>query len=274
MTNTALNILVCTKFVIDPNQLQANAEGRPDLARAPFRINTFDENAIEAALQLAGQTDGRVIGVSLVAAPPPKDVMLQALAMGVDTLYLVNDPDRAASDALRVATVLAVAAQVIAESEAIPRWDLLLCGEASVDEINAQVAPRLAAALGLPAVTYATRLEVRDGRLRAERGLEDRAETVEADLPAVATVGMEINDPRMPTVLQIMGAGRKPIKELALRDLAGLDLDALDRRPRLRMLDVFAPPSTRKNVVIDGDSADEIARELLRRLGADGEVKV
>ncbi len=273
MTGSILNILVCTKFVVDPSQLRADADGRPDLARAPFRINTFDENAIEAALQLAGKAGGRVFGVSLAAQPPPKDVMLKALAMGLEALYLVSDPDRAAADAFRTASVLAAAARTIAAAESIPQWDLLLCGEASVDEYNAQIGPRLAAALQLPAVTYATRLDIEDGRLVAERGLEDRSETVQAALPAVATVGMEINDPRMPTVLQIMGAGRKPIRELALRDLAGLDLDGLERRPRIRTLDVVAPPSARKNVVIDGDSADAIATELLRRLGADGEVR-
>ena len=62
-----LDMLVCTKFVPDPNQLQADSNGRPDLARAPFRISTFDENAIEAALQLRAIHGGRVDGVSTSA---------------------------------------------------------------------------------------------------------------------------------------------------------------------------------------------------------------
>lgn len=268
----SLTILVCTKFVVDPNQLHADPSGRPALDRAPFRINTFDENAIEAALQLAARSGGRVIGVSLVVAPPPKDVMLKALAMGLESLYLVNDPDRVARDPLRIATVLAAAARTIAVAEGIERWDLVLCGEASVDDYNGQTGPRLAAALSLPAVTYATRLDIENGVVVADRGIEDRSETVEADLPALATVGMEINEPRMPTVLQIMGAGRKPIKELAIRNLDTLDLEALDGRPSIRQADVFAPPSARKNTIITGDSTAAIAEELLRRLGADGEV--
>ncbi|MGH6916615.1 MAG: electron transfer flavoprotein subunit beta/FixA family protein [Geminicoccaceae bacterium] len=212
-----MNIAVCTKFVVDPNQLQAEPRtGHPDLARAPFRINTFDENAIEAALQLRARADGRVIGVSLVASPPPRDVMLKALAMGMDALHLIVDPERVAGDPLRVATVLAAALRMVADAEGVGQWDLVLCGEASVDDYNGQTGPRLAQALDLPAVTYATRLEIQGDRLVAERTLEDRAETVETDLPALATVGMEINQPRMPTVLQIMGAGRKPIHELAI----------------------------------------------------------
>ncbi|HLT01803.1 MAG TPA: electron transfer flavoprotein subunit beta/FixA family protein [Geminicoccaceae bacterium] len=270
-----MNVVVCTKFVIDPNQLQADpATGRPDLARAPFRINTFDENAIEAALQLGAANGGRVVGVSLVAAPPPRDVMLKALAMGMQALYLVLDPDRIAADPLRIATVLAAALRTAASAEGIERWDLVLCGEASVDDYHGQVGPRLAQALGLPAVTYAARLRVEGERLLAERALEDRAETVETELPALATVGMEINQPRMPTVLQIMGAGRKPIHELALGALAGLDLAALAERPAVRTLEVAAPPSSRRNIVIEGDDAAAKAAELLRRLGADGEVKL
>lgn len=273
MSETApLKILVCTKFVVDPNLLQAEpATGRPDFARAPFRINTFDENAIEAALQLSAP-GGRVIGVSLAPAAPPRDVMLKALAMGMEALYLILDPEHVATDSLRVASALAAAARVIAAREGVGRWDLVLCGEASVDDYNGQTGPRLAQALGWPAVAYATRLEARDGRLFAERALEDCSETMEVELPAVVTVGMEVNQARMPTVLQIMGAGRKPIREIELAALEGLDLAALAGRPALRTLDVTAPPSARRAIVVTGDDVSAKAAELLRRLAADGEV--
>jgi electron transfer flavoprotein beta subunit len=108
--------------------------------------------------------------------------------------------------------------------------------------------------------------------LRAERAVEDRSETVEVSIPAIATVGTEINTARMPTVLQVMGAGRKPMVELTLAELAGLDIEQLKAFPAVEVLDVFSPPSARKQVVIKGESADEIVMDLLRRLGADGEV--
>jgi electron transfer flavoprotein alpha/beta subunit len=76
----------------------------------------------------------------------------------------------------------------------------------------------------------------------------------------------------MPTVLQIMGAGRKPTIEMALTDLAKLDMEQLKTLPAIEVLDVFSPPSARKQVTINGESADEMVGELLRRLGADGEV--
>jgi electron transfer flavoprotein alpha/beta subunit len=76
----------------------------------------------------------------------------------------------------------------------------------------------------------------------------------------------------MPTVLQIMGAGRKPLVELALAELAGIDVAQLKALPGIEVLDVFSPPSARKRITIKGDSAGEIAADLLRRLGIDGEV--
>lgn len=269
----APNILVCIKFVPDPAQLQADAAtGRPDLTHSPFRISTFDENAIEAALALAAQHGGRVVGLSVCAQLPPRDVVLKALAMGVAAVYLVKDEEQLAHDPLRVASVLAAAARTAATRESLAAWDLVICGEASADEFNQQVGPRLAAALNLPAITYATGLSLDGGLLQAQRAVEDRAETLEARLPVLVTVGTEINTARMPTVLQIMGAGRKPAVELALTELAGLDVGQLKALPAIEVLDVFSPPSERKRVTIKGESTGEIIAELLRRLGADGEV--
>ena len=270
---TGLNILVCMKFLADSNQLQADSStGRPDLKRAQLRINTFDENAIEAGLQLAAQHGGRVMALSLCPQAPPRDVVLKALAMGVNKVYLIRDEERIAGDALRIATVLAAAARVIAARESVPQWDLLICGEASADEYNEQVGPRLAVALDLPVVTYATRLTLNGRMLLADRAVEDRSESVEVNLPAVVTVGMEINSARMPTVLQIMGAGRKPIVELTVADLV-LDVDKLKASPTVEVLNVFLPPSTRQRFVIKEDSPEEVVTQLLRRLGTSGEVK-
>jgi electron transfer flavoprotein beta subunit len=269
-----LHLLVLIKFVPDPAQLQAGPGGEPDLAHAPFRISTFDENAVEAALGLAAASGGRVFGLSLVRDPvPPRDVLLRALAMGLDALYIVRDVDGLCTDPLPTATVLAAAARVAADRESVSGWDIVVGGEASADQYNAQVGPRLAVALGMPAVTYASSLALRDGGLVAQRVLEQRAEEVEARLPVLVTVGMEINQPRIPTVLQVMGAGRKPVHELALGDLPGVDVGALQASPGIETLSVLAPPSTRKGVEIVGETPAQVARALLDRLVADGEVK-
>ena len=278
MTNTVgnrpLKILACVKFVPDPNQLQVDAEGRPELARAPFRISTFDENAIEAGLQLCATLGGGVYGVSVINGKlPPRDVLLRAVAMGLEALYLIVDKDNLLDDSYRLAAALEAATRFIQTEENIPAWDLLICGEASADQYNAQVGPRLAAALGMPAITYATHLEIKDGRLIGSRALEDRSETLETSLPVLATVGMEINQARMPTVLQVMGASRKPIREIPISELPGFDAEAIKQRPSLRTVDVSAPLRARKNILIEGNDVAEKAAQLLSKLGTDGEVK-
>ena len=268
-----MNILVCIKFIVDPNQLQADeATGKPDFQRASYRINNWDEQAIEAALQLTTQHGGKVVAISLIKTLPPKELILTALAMGLDSVYLVKDEAGLAADAFRIASVLAAAAGTVAERESVDGWDVVLCGEASVDDYNGQVGPRLGTALDLPIITYATRLDLSGNRLTADRAVEERSETVETDLPALITVGMEINDPRRPTVLQIMGAGGKPTVELDISDLNSFDGSVFSAEASIRDIEIAAPPSTRKQQVVEGDSPDEIVEELLNQLGAAGEV--
>jgi electron transfer flavoprotein beta subunit len=223
-------------------------------------------------LPLASAHGGRAIALGLIPQVPPRDVILKALAMGVAAVYLVTDAERLAHDPLRIATVLATAARHVAIKEGVARWDLVICGEASADEFNQQVGPRLAAELGLPSITYATSLALEGGLLQAQRAIEDRTEALEVDLPALVTVGNEINTARMPTVLQIMGAGRKPVTEMAMPELADLDIPRLSALPMVEGLDVYSPPSTRKQVAISGETIDDLAAGLLRRLGSDGEV--
>ncbi len=275
MTGSPLNILVCLKFIPDPNQLQADAEGHPDLARAPFRISTFDENAIEAGLQLAAQYGGRVFGLSVLAGQmPPRDVLLRSLAMGLEALYLVKDENSNAVGPYRLALALAGAVRAIQAAENISSFDVFITGEASADQFNAQVGPRVAVALDIPAITYVTKLEIEQGKLIAHRSTEDMSETLEADLPALVTVGNEINQARIPTVLQVMGASKRPVKELPIGELPGFDLEEPKDRPCLRTLDITAPPSSRKRIIVVGDNPAEMAANLLSLLGADGEVKV
>ena len=78
-----MNILVCIKFIVDPNQLQADeATGKPDFQRASYRINNWDEQAIEAALQLAAQHGGKVVAISLMKTPPPEGIDTDSASHG------------------------------------------------------------------------------------------------------------------------------------------------------------------------------------------------
>lgn len=225
-----MNVAVCVKFTPDVAQIRTTPDD------APLRINPLDENGLEAAVRLGG----RVTVVTVAPQAPPRELVLRALAMGADEALLVLDP---APDALAVATALA---------PHLGGFDLVLCGEASVDAFNAQVGPRVAEALGCPSVTAALALRPDRGALEVDQALEDVIHTVRVELPAVVTVCMEANVPRMPTVLQIMGAGRKPVREVRS-----------DTRGDVEVREVVAPPTSRRRREVG-------VEELLPLLGAEG----
>ena len=265
-----LAIAVCIKFTVDVNRLRPDpATAAPDLGHAHYRINDFDENALEEAVRLKERHGGRIVGVSLVEREPPRELLLRALAAGLDALYLVPHAAAASGDAFVTATILAAALEEIGAVYEMVSWDLVLCGDASCDTYDGQVGPRVAEALGIVPITYATRLDVRDDTIVAERTIEDYVHVVEATLPALVTVGSETNKPRLPHLRQIMDAGRKPIVRLT----AGLGRGALDRaRATLELLGVTAPPSARRRMVVGGNGPDDVARKLVRQLQSDGEL--
>jgi electron transfer flavoprotein beta subunit len=125
----------------------------------------------------------------------------------------------------------------------------------------------LAERLCLPLMTYARSLQVKEGSVRVERALEKRMEVVEAKLPAIVTVTGEINDPRIPTLLQIMGAMKKPIAMFTLVDL-GLDLQSLTAGG-YRLLEYSAKSRERRRVIFDG-TVPEAVGKLVDALVKDG----
>lgn len=264
-----LTIAVCVRYTRDVDQIKADpVTGEPLLAQASAVINDFDENGIEAALRLVDEQGGRAVGFSLVAEPPPENVLLQGLAMGLDALHLVVGERAGAADAL--ATALALAAAI----RRLGPVDLVIGSDTSVDAYRGEVGPRLAEALGLPCITYAAELTVAGERLRVDRALESVVETVETPLPALVTVGSETNDPRMPTLRHIRQARMKEVVQLPLDELPEAAAAVAASAERISTLAVRAPPSERRRITIDGETAEQTARALLDRLLEDAAVKL
>lgn len=258
-----MRTVVCLKFCPDTSQLRADpASGLPLLDDVPWRVSTLDEHALELAVRLKELHGGTVTGVSLVAAEPPRDLVLRTLAVGLDELHLLVDPDAARADALATARILAA-------SEATRGADLILCGEASSDRFDQQVGPRLAEELDLPSLTHVRELEREGPQVRALRLLDDREELVECALPALATVGQETFSPRLPSVLQVVGAGRRPVRLQPVSELSGLGGGAA-AHSGVETLAVWAPQRARKGVRVEGRDPAEIAERLVRLLGAEG----
>lgn len=268
-----LAIAVCVKFTVDPERVRPDpATGQPDLAHASYHTNEFDRNALEAALCLKERHGARVVGVSLVEREPPRDVLLRAVAAGLDALYVVPHAAAGAGDGLVTATLLAAALEQIGAVHELRRWDLVLCGDASDDGYSGQIGPRVAEALGIVPITYVTGLELRGTTLVARRLLEDCVYVVEADLPALVTVGAETNKPRLPHLMKILEAGQKPIERLSWMELGRGELERV--RPALQPLGMTAPITARRRTVLQGEDPQVLAHSLVRQLLAAGEVSL
>ena len=259
-----VRILICVKQAIDVSQLKADSATRHlILADAPKKISDFDKNALEEAIRIKEKLGGEVLTVT--AGPEDaKTTVREALAMGADKAYLISDPIFENSDTLATSYILAAAIKNIGD------FNLILCGEASIDSFSAQIGPRLAERLGIPLISYARRLDLEGDIVTAERGLEDCSETVKAKMPLLITVTKEINEPRTPSYMAIMKAFKKEIVIWKAEDLNIINKKVGEAGSAVQVLDVLAPKMERKKVVIKGETATEIAEKLAKALIQEG----
>ncbi|MEX0659499.1 MAG: electron transfer flavoprotein subunit beta/FixA family protein [Egibacteraceae bacterium] len=178
-------------------------------------LNANDEWSIEEAMRIK-ERDGAEVIVLCVGPENAQTTIRKALSYGLDGAIQVADPAIAGSDAKAIARVLAAA---LAEED----FDLVLMGNQSSDARTMLVPAMLAEYLGLPALTYAKRLQLADGSATVDRETPSGHQTVTAPLPAIVSVVEAINEPRYPSFKGIMAAKKKPLET---RDLAALGVDA------------------------------------------------
>ncbi len=194
-----MDIIVCIKQIYDLGQIKVDTASKCPITEGGTRkISDFDKNALEESIRIKEKHGGKVL--ALIRGT--NDAAKEALAMGADEAIVYNTD----ADSIGTASLLAGIIQKM-------KYDLIICGEASIDEYSFQVGPRLAQALGIPVLTYTRKIELKDGGAIVERDLENRYEVAKASLPALITVTKEINEPRIPTLLQILGASKKKITE-------------------------------------------------------------
>jgi electron transfer flavoprotein beta subunit len=255
-----MKIVVCAKFIPDPNLPMEVDPGSRRLVRNPAQsiLDPGDEFGIEAALRLVEEHGGEVVAVSM--GPDAADSALRrAMAMGVDRAILISDPALAGSDALATAKVLAA---VIRGEEP----DLVICATESTDAYTGMVPGALAALLDMPQVTFARSVNVNGTKLSAQRDYENGYQSVETELPAVLTVTASIAEPRYPSFKGMMQAKRKPIDT---RDLAAVGLDAQEvgeAGARERVLTVERVQIQKQTRIVEddgtGNSVDEVVAYL------------
>ena len=225
----SLKLLVAVKRVVDYNvKVRVKADGSGvDTANVKMSMNPFDEIAVEEAVRLKEKGIAtEVVAVSCGAAAC-QETLRTALAIGADRAILVQS--EAELQPLAVAKLLA--AVVKRETPG-----LVILGKQAIDDDANQVGQMLAALLDWPQATFASKVEVADGRATVKREVDGGLETVEMALPAVVTTDLRLNEPRYATLPNIMKAKKKP---LDTRDPAGLGGDVA---PRLSTLKVVEPP--------------------------------
>ncbi len=249
-------VAVLVKMAPDVTQLKIDPATRaPRMEGLPWKVSDFDKNAIEAAVKLKekGQAT-KVTCYTFNGGPNAVNLVKEPLAMGCDEAVVLTGPD---TDGRGIAKVLAAAVQKDGA-------DMVFAGEVSIDRVAGEVGPRVAALLGMPSLACVQEvIGVEGGALKAVRD-GDPSEEVATPLPCAATFNDEANHPRLPPLMAILQAGKKPIRQVKTADL-GIPDATLARQ--MTMAANVAPKQDRKNVVFSGADAAEQLAAALRKEG-------
>ena len=241
-----MKILVPVKRVVDYNvKVRVKADGTGvDIANVKMSMNPFDEIAIEEAVRLkeAGVAT-EVLAVSAGVAGC-QETLRTAMAIGADRGILIETD--AELQPLAVAKLL----KALCDKE---QPQAVICGKQAIDDDANQTGQMLAALLGWPQATFASKVVLADGKATVTREVDGGLETLEIALPAVITTDLRLNEPRYVTLPNIMKAKKKPL-DTVTPDALGVDV-----APRLKTLKV-AEPAKRSAGVKVADVADLVAK--------------
>jgi len=241
-----LKILVPVKRVVDYNvKVRVKADGTGvELANIKMAMNPFDEIAVEEAVRLkeAGIA-GEVIAVSCGLAAC-QETLRTALALGADRAVLVDTDVEL--QPLAVAKLL----KALADKE---QPKLVILGKQAIDDDANQTGQMLAALLGWPQATFASKVVIAGDKATVTREVDGGLETVEIGLPAVVTTDLRLNEPRYATLPNIMKAKKKPLETVKPADLG------VDVAPRLSTLKVVEPAKRQAGIRV-ADVAELVAK--------------
>ena len=251
-----MNIIACMKWVPDTHDVKVDPVTNA-LIREGVKhiINPFDENAIEAGLQLK-EAVGGALTVLCMGPGQAEEGLRHAVAMGADDAILLSDAAFRGSDTLATSNALAAAIRKINE------FDVILCGKQAIDGDTAQVPAGLAERLGIPQVTFAIDIEPEDDkRLRVKRLGDEYYEVLQVGLPVLISVVKQINEPRHPRMKGVLKAKKFEIKRWGVDDL-GIPPESVgfDGSPTW-VSRTFVPSRQKKGQVLAGTPA-EAAQKL------------
>jgi electron transfer flavoprotein beta subunit len=244
-----MKILVAVKRVVDyAVKIRVKADGSGiELANVKMSMNPFDEIAVEEAVRIKEKDPATEIVVVSIGTTKSQETLRTALAIGADRALLIETADDTPVEPLAVAKLL----KAVAEQE---KPDLVVLGKQAIDDDCNQTGQMLAALLGWPQGTFASKVVPEAGAVQVTREVDGGLETVKLNLPAIVTTDLRLNEPRYPSLPNIMKAKKKPLDVKKPGDFG------VDTAPRLKVVKTSEPP-VRKGGVKVADVA-----ELVRRL--------
>src|ERR1700730_6582423 len=248
-----MKVLVPVKRVVDANvRVRVKADGSAvDIANVKLSMNPFDEISVEEAVRLKEAGAASELVVVSCGVQACQETLRTAMATGADRAILVQTD--AELQPLAVAKLL----KALIDKE---QPQLVILGKQAIDDDANQVGQMLAALLGWPQATFASKVSVEAGKATVTREIDGGLETIEVDLPAVVTTDLRLNTPRYATLPNIMKAKKKPL-DVVTPDALGVDI-----APRLTTLKLAEPVKREAGIRV----AD--AAELVDKLKNDARV--
>jgi electron transfer flavoprotein beta subunit len=225
-----MKVLVAVKRVVDYNvKIRVKADNTGvDLANVKMSMNPFDEIAIEEAVRLKEKGIATEIIAVSCGVTQCQETLRTAMAIGADRAVLVETAEEL--QPLAVAKLL----KALIDKE---QPGLIILGKQAIDDDCNQTGQMLAALANLPQATFASKIDIADGKATVTREVDGGSETLALTLPAVMTSDLRLNEPRYVTLPNIMKAKKKPLEILKPEDL-GVDVS-----PRIKTLKVTEPPN-------------------------------
>jgi electron transfer flavoprotein beta subunit len=243
-----MKVLVPVKRVVDFNvKIRVKPDGSGiELANVKMSMNPFDEIAVEEAVRLKEKgAAGEIIVVS-VGPAKAQETIRTAQAIGADRGILIETPEGATVEPLAVAKLL----KAVVDAE---RPELIILGKQAIDDDCNQTGQMLAALLGWPQGTFASKIALENGSISVTREVDGGLETVKLKMPAVVTTDLRLNEPRYPSLPNIMKAKKKPLDVKKPADF-GVDI-----APQLKVLKITEPASRKAGVRV-GSVAELVAK--------------
>ena len=242
-----MKILVGYKRVVDYNvRIQVKPDGSGVVTDGvKLSANPFDEIALEEALRLRDKGIATEVIVATIAPADAQAHLRNGLAMGANrAIHVVCEPNQNVQSL--------TAARVFLKLIEKEQPDLVILGKQAIDDDASQTGQMLATLWGRPQATFASKLEIADGKATVTREVDAGLETLEVDLPAVVTTDLRLNQPRFIKLPDIMKAKSKPMESIALADLG------VDTGDTLKTTHYAPPPKRGKGVMVK-DAAELVA---------------